>query len=159
MSFADEVAKPAGRQDVGIFRIVHTAAPAGHKAAAQAQIELAPAARGAHRNAANTGVLTDGSAAQARDRLADESLADEFRRAELHARIDRERARVEQGIAGNGVEPAQPPHVATDGDLTRVVRRPPAEPHATFEIWAAGSLTGIGLRRVGPLDRTRNRRE
>src|SRR3989440_13067679 len=159
MSFADEVAKPAGRQDVGIFRIVHTAAPAGHKAAAQAQIELAPAARGAHRNAANTGVLTDGSAAQARDRLADESLADEFRRAELHARIDRERARAEQGIAGNGVEPAQPPHVATDGDLTRVVRRPPAEPHATFEIGAAGWLTAIGVRRRGRLDRTRSRRE
>src|SRR2546430_4147771 len=142
MSFADEVAKPAGRQDVGIFRIVHTAAAAGHKAAAQPQIELAPAARRAHRNAANTDVLTDGPAAQARDRLADESLADEFRRAELHARIDRERARVEQRITGNGVEPAQPPDVATDGDLTRVDRRPPAEAHATLEVRPAGSLPG-----------------
>src|SRR2546423_6912046 len=159
MPFADEVAQPASGHNVGIFRIVHTAAPAGHEAAAQPQIELAPAARGAHRNAAHTDVLADGSAAQARDRLADESLADEFRRAELHARIDRERARVEQRIAGNGVEPTQPPDVATEGDLTRVIRRPPAEPHAPFEIRPPGAFTGIRLGRVGSLNRTRNRRK
>src|SRR5438876_7957796 len=112
---AHEITEPAVGQDVGVLRIVDATAAAEHPRGPRPQIQLPPSALGAHRRAGHAGILADRAAAEPRDRLADERLAQQLRGAELEPGIECDGAGLEQRVAGQRIEPAQPtcPPIAT----------------------------------------------
>src|SRR3989441_11316529 len=151
MAFADQVLQPATGRHVAVIRVVEAAAAPQQPGPGRPQVELAPAPFRADRLAVPADALADRPTPQAAERLPDEPFAEELQLAELEPGVEGDRAGIEQGVAGDAVEPAQPADVAAHGDFTGVVGRAPAEPHAALEIRAAGALGGVGLRGEGTL--------
>src|SRR5438094_7910886 len=76
--------------EITVVRVVDSAAAAEHDLGPQADVELATATLGAHRDAqrGRPEALPDAAAAQARQRLPDEALHGELDAAEPDARVD-----------------------------------------------------------------------
>src|SRR2546428_2384177 len=153
MTLADEILQAAASRYVAVVGLIDRAAAPQQLCGARPHVHWARAAFGADRLAVPADALADPPTPQAAERLADEPSAEQLELAEPEAGVEGDRAGIEEGVAGDAVEPAQPADVAAHRDLAGVVGRAPAEPHAALEIRAAGALGGVGLGGEGALRR------
>jgi len=128
VSFTDEVAESAVRQDVGVLWVVDATAAAEHPCGSRTHVELAPAAARTHGCPGNAGVLSHRAATQPGDRLADERFAQDLGRPELQSRVEGDRALEEAPPDPRRLNTVPPDLAAV---ILKAMAKKPADRYAT----------------------------